>query len=57
MNYGLVEQKSQERWIVYTYAPETDEILAYQIGERNATTIKQLYVQLKDLQYVLHGWT
>ncbi|MCS6796331.1 MAG: IS1 family transposase [Raineya sp.] len=40
----------QKRWIVYAYAPETNEILAYVIGKRNAATVRKLYQKLKNLQ-------
>ncbi|MCS6832514.1 MAG: IS1 family transposase, partial [Flammeovirgaceae bacterium] len=45
--WSYVGQKSQKRWIVYAYAPETDEILAYEIGRRNAATVRKLYNKLK----------
>lgn len=48
--WSYVGQKRQKCWIVYAYAPETDEILAYVIGKRNAATVRKLYQKLKNLQ-------
>jgi len=44
------ERKNKKRWLIYAYAKETDEILAYSWGKRSAKTVKALYAQLKDLQ-------
>jgi IS1 family transposase/transposase-like protein len=43
------ERKKKKRWLLYAYAPETDEILAWSWGRRSAKTVKNLYAQLKEL--------
>jgi insertion element IS1 protein InsB len=43
------QKKKKKRWLIYAYAPETDEILAYAIGDRGAKTVKRLYKMLKGL--------
>jgi hypothetical protein len=41
-------KKKQKRWLIYAYAPETDEVLAYVIGNRGIKTVKKLYPLLKN---------
>ena len=43
-------KKKKKRWLMYAYAPETDEIIAWNWGSRSAKTVKALYSQLKDLE-------
>lgn len=43
------ERKSKKRWLLYAYAPETDEIVAWSWGNRSAKTVKNLYTKLKEL--------
>jgi insertion element IS1 protein InsB len=42
-------KKRQKRWLIYAYAPETDEVLAYVVGKRDIKTVKKLYALLKKL--------
>lgn len=44
------ERKRKKRWLLYAYAPETKEIVAWSWGRRSAKTVKNLYAQLKDLE-------
>ena len=44
------ERKKKKRWLLYAYAPETDEILAWSWGQRSAKTVKNLYTQLEALE-------
>jgi insertion element IS1 protein InsB len=44
------ERKKKKRWLIYAYAKESDEIVAYSWGKRSAKTVKALYAQLKDVQ-------
>lgn len=44
------ERKKKKRWLLYAYAPETDEILAWSWSQRSAKTVKNLYAQLKELE-------
>ena len=43
------ERKSKKRWLLYAYAPETDEIVAWSWGSRSAKTVKKLYTKLQAL--------
>ncbi len=44
------ERKRKKRWLLYAYAPETDEIVAWSWGSRSAKTVKNLYDKLKNLE-------
>lgn len=44
------DKKKQKRWLIYAYAPETKEIIAYVIGNRGIPTVKRLYKMLKKLK-------
>lgn len=44
------ERQRKKRWLIYAYAPETKEIVAWSWGRRSATTVKNLYAQIKDLE-------
>ena len=43
-------RKTNKRWFLYAYAPETDEILAYVWGGRDQKTVKRLYGLVEDLE-------
>jgi insertion element IS1 protein InsB len=43
-------KKKKKRWLIYAYAPETDEVLGYVIGNRGIKTVKKLYELLKNIQ-------
>jgi IS1 family transposase len=52
-------KKKGKRWIMYAYAPETDEVLAYVVGSRGIKTVKKLYQLLKNLtidEYCTDNW-
>ena len=42
--------KGSVHWLIYAYAPENGEIVAWQWGERDNKTVKKLYKKLKDLE-------
>jgi len=44
------ERKRKKRWLLYAYAPETDEIVAWVWGTRSAKTVKALYEKLKAVE-------
>lgn len=44
------ERKRKKRWLLYAYAPETDEIVAWVWGTRSAKTVKALSVKLKAVE-------
>jgi insertion element IS1 protein InsB len=44
------ERKRKKRWLLYAYAPETDEIVAWVWGNRSAKTVKALSVKLKAVE-------
>ena len=43
------KRKANKRWLLYAYAQETDEILAYVWGRRDTKTVKRLYGLLEHL--------
>lgn len=51
--YSFVESKENKQWLIYAYAPETDEVLAWQWGDRSQQTVELLYKQLDELQIKL----
>ena len=51
--YSFVESKKNKQWLLYAYAPETDEVLAWQWGDRSEATIELLYKQLDELHVEL----
>ncbi|WP_224998053.1 IS1 family transposase [Cesiribacter sp. SM1] len=51
--YSFVESKENKQWLLFAYAPETDEVLAWQWGDRSWQTVELLYKQLDDLQIEL----
>ena len=48
--WTYVGDKSNKKWVIYAYAPETDEILAFEIGKRDKKTVRKLYKKLNKLQ-------
>jgi insertion element IS1 protein InsB len=51
--YSFVESKENKQWLLHAYAPETDEVLAWQWGDRSQETVELLYKQLDELQIQL----
>ena len=51
--YSFVDSKENKQWLLYAYAPETDEILAWQWGDRSIKTVELLYKQLDELKIQL----
>lgn len=50
-HWSYVHQKKQKkRWLIYAYAPESKEVLAYVIGTRSKKTIKKLYKMLENIE-------
>jgi len=47
--WSYVGAKKRKRWLLYAYAPETDEVLAFVCGRRSRATVKKLYAELKPL--------
>lgn len=43
------KKKGGKRWIIYAYAPETDEVIGYVIGKRDKKTMQKLLLLLKDV--------
>jgi insertion element IS1 protein InsB len=57
--YSFVGSKENKQWFIYAYAPETDEVLAWQWGDRSQATVERLYQQLKGLdvkQFYTDDW-
>jgi insertion element IS1 protein InsB len=55
----VYQKKKKKRWLIYAYAPETDEVLGYVIGNRGIKTVKKLYKLLKNIQineYCTDNW-
>ena len=46
--WTYVGDKSNKKWVIYAYAPETDEVLAYVMGKRDKKTVKKLYKKLAN---------
>lgn len=54
-----VAKKGKKVWLVYAYCYETDEILAFTMGERSSKTINNLLIKLKGLEikgYLTDKW-
>jgi insertion element IS1 protein InsB len=47
--WSFIRKKSNKKWLIYAYAPESREILASVIGKRDSNTVKKLYAKLKCL--------
>ena len=48
--WTYVGEKKHKKWVIYAYAPESNEILAFVIGGRDAKTTRKLYKQLRKIQ-------
>ncbi|WP_299466634.1 IS1 family transposase [uncultured Microscilla sp.] len=48
--WTYVGSKKNKKWIIYAYAPETNEILAFVIGRRDEATTRKLYKKLRKIQ-------
>lgn len=48
--WSYVGKKEKKVWMLYAYAVEEDEILAFTLGKRSAGTIENLMVKLKQLE-------
>lgn len=42
-------KKKGKRWLVYAYAPETDEVIGYVVGKRDKKTMKKLLALLRGI--------
>jgi insertion element IS1 protein InsB len=47
--WSYVGKKEKKVWMLYAYAVEEDEILAFTLGKRSARTVANLLVKLKQL--------
>jgi len=47
--WSYVGKKEKKVWLLYAYAVEEDEIIAFTMGKRSAEAVKNLYVKLKRL--------
>jgi IS1 family transposase len=47
--WSYVGRKEKKVWMIYAYAVEEDEILAFTMGKRNAGAVRNLFVKLKVL--------
>lgn len=47
--WSYVGTKKRKRWLLYAYAPESDEVLAFVCGSRSRATVRKLYQALKHL--------
>ena len=47
--WSYVGKKEKKVWMLYAYAPEEDEILAFTMGKRSAETLRRLMMKLKQL--------
>jgi len=48
--WTYVHKKKNKRWLLYAYAPESKQILAWQWGKRDTATVKKLYHQLQGVE-------
>ena len=44
------KRKEGKIWLLYTYSPEYDEIVAYVTGDRSAKTVGKLYGKLAEIE-------
>jgi IS1 family transposase len=53
--WSYVGRKEKKVWMLYAYAVEEDEIIAFTMGKRSAEALRNLYVKLKllDIDYFL----
>jgi insertion element IS1 protein InsB len=47
--WSYVGKKERKVWMLYAYAVEDDEIIAFTMGKRSAWTVQNLFVKLKHL--------
>lgn len=47
--WSYVGRKEKKVWMLYAYAPQEDEILAFAMGKRSAETVRRLMLKLKQL--------
>ncbi len=47
--WSYVGRKEKKVWMIYAYAVEEDEILAFTMGKRSAEAVRNLFVKLKAL--------
>ncbi len=48
-HWSYVGKKQKKVWMLYAYAVEEDEILAFSMGKRSAGSVQNLFVKLKAL--------
>lgn len=47
--WSYVGRKEKKVWMLYAYAPQEDEILAFAMGKRSAETVRRLMMKLKQV--------
>jgi insertion element IS1 protein InsB len=47
--WSFVGRKNNKHWLLYAYALETKEVLAFVCGSRSRTTVRRLYKHLSGL--------
>ena len=47
--WSYVGRKEKKVWMIYAYAVEEDEVLAFTMGKRSEAAVRNLWVKLKDL--------
>lgn len=47
--WSYVGRKDKKVWMLYAYAVQEDEILAFTMGKRSAATVRNLWMKLKQL--------
>jgi insertion element IS1 protein InsB len=48
-HWSYVGKKAKKVWLLYAYAVEEDEIIAFTMGRRSAEAVRNLFVKLKHL--------
>jgi IS1 family transposase len=48
--WSYVGRKEKKVWMIYAYAAQEDEILAFTMGKRSAEAVQSLFVKLKALE-------
>lgn len=51
--WSYVGRKEKKVWMLYAYAVDEDEIIAFTMGKRSAAAVKNLFVKLKALDIAL----
>ena len=54
--YSFVGGKGKKVWIIYAYAPETKEILAFTMGKRTTRQVRFLMLKIKHLHLKIDCW-